>query len=51
MADNTKKLVDFIEALNGFEYVSNIDGNYEHMGAIIVDGISLLPPKLLILMV
>ena len=39
MADNTKKLVDFIEALNGFEYVSNSDGNYEHMGAIIVDGI------------
>lgn len=39
MADNTKKLVDFIEALTGFEYVSNSDGNYEHMGAIIVDGI------------
>jgi len=39
MADNTKKLVDFIEALNGFEYVSNIDGNYENMGATIVDGI------------
>jgi len=39
MADNTKKLVDFIEALNGFEYVLNIDGDYEHMGAIIVDGI------------
>jgi hypothetical protein len=33
MAENIKKLVDFIDALAGFEYVSNIDSNYEHMGA------------------
>ncbi len=39
MTDNTQKLIDFIESLDGFEFVTNIDGNYQHIGATIVDGI------------
>ena len=39
MVNNTQKLVDYIESLNDFEYIQNIDGNYEHMGATIVDGV------------
>lgn len=39
MENNTQKLIDFINSLDSFEYFSNIDGNYKHMGATIVDGI------------
>jgi len=39
MQDNSKKLVDFINSLEGFKFDSEIDGNYQHMGATLVDGV------------
>lgn len=39
MRDNSKKLVDFINSLEGFEFDSEIDDNYQHIGATLVDGV------------
>lgn len=39
MDKNTEILVGYILSLEDFEYAPNIDNNYEHMGATIVDGI------------
>lgn len=39
MDNNTLKLIEFINSLDNFEYLSSLDGNYDHMGATIVDGV------------
>lgn len=39
MHDNSKKLFDFINSLERFKIESEIDGNYQHMGATLVDGV------------
>ena len=39
MNDFSKKLVDFINSLEEFKIDSEIDGNYQHMGATLVDGV------------
>ena len=39
MQDNSRKLVDFINSLEGFKFDSEIDGNYQHIGATLVDGV------------
>ena len=44
MTEKSKKLAQYINGLNGFTMVNSIDGNYENMGATIIDGI--LQPEL-----
>ncbi|MFQ2006117.1 hypothetical protein [Aeromonas veronii] len=39
MNDKVKRLVNFVNSLNDFYIVQNIDGNYKNMGATIIDGI------------
>ena len=39
MTEKSKKLAQYINGLNGFTMVNSIDGNYENMGATIIDGI------------
>lgn len=39
MNHNTQMLIDFIETLDRFKIVETIDGNYDHIGATLVDGI------------
>lgn len=39
MNHKAKILKEFIENLNDFEIVTELDGNYKNMGAIIIDGI------------
>ena len=39
MINQAKILVKYIEALPGFKIATEIDGNYQNMGATIIDGI------------
>ena len=39
MQNNSKKLVDFINSLEGFKFDSEAGGNYQHIGATLIDGV------------
>jgi hypothetical protein len=39
LEEKAKKLKEYIKSLNNFEIVTKLDGNYNNMGAIIIDGI------------
>jgi len=39
MQDNSIKLVGFINSLEEFKFDSEIDGDYQHMGATLIDGV------------